>query len=366
MNGDTRTASVPGPPAPAPGTHHRFVPHWIALAVCVGLFATAFVAGGLVAQPYYSFAPGNAYDTIAAVQVGGGQPTYAPDGDIFFLTVRLPHISVLEGIVAWADRDQDVIPQRQILGGLSEAENRAAQAALMRGSASDAVAVALDRIGIARSPTGTGAIVTSVGPGTPAEGALDVADVIVAVDGAPVLTTDDLGELIGAHVPGDAIVLDVDGFDGARRQVPVTLAARPDDPARGYLGVGSQARDYDPGSPFPIAIDSGRVGGPSAGLAFTLAIIDVLTEGDLTGGRRVAVTGTIEPDGSVGLVGGVAQKSAAAAAAGAEVMLVPTNEEAEAQRLGYDLEVVGVADLDEALAALEALGGDPLPAAAGT
>jgi PDZ domain-containing protein len=362
MNGDTRAASVPTPVTPPEGTTRRFAAYWIAFASCAGLLATAFVAGGFLTLPYYSFAPGNAYDTTALVSIGGEQPSYPPDGHIYFLTVRLPHVSVLEGVVAWADRDQDVIRQEGILGDRSEAENRALQAALMRGSASDAVAVALDRLGIPRNPTGSGAIVTEVVPDSPANGQLDVADVIVAVDGSPVLTADDLGALVGARAPGDTILLDVEGFDGTDRQVSVTLAARPDDPARGFLGVGSEARDYDPGSPFPISIDSGRVGGPSAGLAFTLAIIDVLTDGDLTGGRRVAVTGTIEPDGSVGVVGGVAQKSAAASAEGAEVLIVPSGEEAEAQRLGYDLEVIGVDDLEGALAALEAIGGDPLPA----
>ena len=347
---------------PPEGTTRRFAAYWIAFAVSAGLLATAFVAGGFLTLPYYSFAPGSAYDTTALVSIGGEQQVYPPEGHIYFLTVRLPHVSVLEGVVAWADRDQDVVRQEGILGDRTEDENRMLQAALMRGSASDAVAVALDRLGIPRTPSGTGAIVTSVVPESPANGLLDVADVIVAVDGAPVLTSDDLGALIGGRAPGEAVVLDVEGFDGNARQVTVTLAARPDDPARGFLGVGSESRDYDPGSPFPISIDSGRVGGPSAGLAFTLAIIDVLTEGDLTGGRPVAVTGTIEPDGRVGIVGGVAQKSAVASAEGAEVLIVPTGEEAEAERLGYDLEVIGVDDLDEALAALEAIGGDPLPA----
>ena len=87
----------------------------------------------------------------------------------------------------------------------------------------------------------------------------------------------------------------------------------------------------------------------------------MLTPGELTGGRRISVTGTIDLDGTVGVVGGVAQKSAAAADSGAEVMIVPTGEEETAKRLGYDLEIIGVADLDEALAALESVGGDPLP-----
>ena len=345
------------------GTTRRFALYWSAFGVAAGLFATALVASGFLKLPYYSFAPGNAYDTTALVQVGGEQPTFEPAGHLFFLTVKLPHVTVAEGAVAWADRDQDIIPQRSILRGLTEAENRAAQAAAMTGSANDAIAVALDRLGIERTPSGDGAVITRVVEEAPAFGLVDVADVIVGVDGQPVQTTDDLTTLISGQPPGTEIVLDVEAFDGERRDVPVTLAARPDDPERGFFGVETDSRNFDPGSPFPITIDSGNVGGPSAGLAFTLAIIDVLTEGDLTGGRTVAITGTIDLAGRVGPVGGVAQKSAAAAGVGAEVLIVPAGEEAEAERLGYDLEVIGVDTLEEALTALESIGGDPLPAA---
>jgi PDZ domain-containing protein len=366
MNADTRTAIVPVPLQRDGSTTRRFALYWTAFATAAGLFVTAVVAASFVRLPYYAFAPGNVYDTTNLVQVGGGQDTYPTEGHLYFLTVRLPHVTLMEGLGAWADRDQDIIPQRRILGDLTEAQNRAAQAAAMTGSANDAIAVALDRLGIPRTPSGTGAVITGVVEGAPAAGLVDVADVIVGVDGQPVATMDDAIALIGSQPPGATVTLDVEGFDGVRRDVPVTLASHPEDPNRGFFGVETQSRDFDPGAPFPISIDSGNVGGPSAGLAFTLAIIDVLTEGDLSGGRTVAITGTIDLRGQVGDVGGVAQKSAAAAAAGAEVMLVPTDEAAEAQRLGYDLEVIGVSTLDEALAALESIGGDPLPAAPST
>jgi PDZ domain-containing protein len=362
MNPDTRTASVPVPTWRDGGTTRRFALYWITFGTAAGLFATALVLSGFLKLPYFSFAPGNAYDTTTLVQVGGDQATFSPDGHLYFLTVRLPHVTVAEAALAWADRDQDIIRREGILRGLTDAQNRAAQAAAMTGSANDAIAVALDRLGIPRTPSGSGAVITGVVEEAPAFGLVDVADVIVGVDGQPVATTDDLTTLISGRAPGTAIVLDVEAFDGERRDVSVTLAPRPDDPARGFFGVETQSRDFDPGSPFPIAIDAGGVGGPSAGLAFTLAIIDVLTEGDLTGGRNVAITGTIDLRGNVGPVGGVAQKSAAAAGVGAEILLVPSGEEAEAQRLGYDLEVIGVDTLEEALAALEAIGGDPLPA----
>src|SRR5690606_3334077 len=100
-------------------------------------------------------------------------------------------------------------------------------------------------------------------------------------------------------------------------------------------------------------------GGPSAGLAFTLALIDLLTPGELTGGHKVAVTGTIRLDGSVGPVGGGAQKAIAARNAGYEVFLVPPDELEEVKTtLGGDFAVIAVSTLDEALEALVSLGGE--------
>ena len=113
--------------------------------------------------------------------------------------------------------------------------------------------------------------------------------------------------------------------------------------------------------PFDVAIDSGDVGGPSAGLAFTLAILDRITPGDLTGGARVAVTGTIELDGTVGPVGGVKQKTEAAVSEGAVLFLVPSDEYDEAvEAADGRIEIRRADSLDQALTALEELGGDPV------
>jgi PDZ domain-containing protein len=118
--------------------------------------------------------------------------------------------------------------------------------------------------------------------------------------------------------------------------------------------------------PFEVEIDTGDVGGPSAGLAFTLALIDDLTPGDLTGGSAVAVTGTISGDGTVGPVGGTGQKAAAVRSAGFDLFLVPTADYDDAvAHAGGDLSVVSVDSIDEALAALGEHGGniDDLPEA---
>jgi PDZ domain-containing protein len=119
-------------------------------------------------------------------------------------------------------------------------------------------------------------------------------------------------------------------------------------------------RDLHYDLPFPVRIDTEDVGGPSAGLALTLGLLDLLTPGSLTGGETIATTGSIDPDGVVGEVGGVAQKAVAAERAGARLILVPEAEADDARRFAGDLEVVGVSTLDDALEALAGIGGNAL------
>lgn len=355
--GSNAPASVP--PAPGPSRATRY---WIALAVTGGVFGSALAAGLLIDTPYATLSPGSARSTEPLVDVDGA-PTYASDGELLFLTVGVDgDVSLLQAAAGWVDPDVDVLPREAVFGeGVSEAENRELNAIAMVGSKQTAVVVALTHLGIPLDPTGTGAVITNIVPDTPAADALAVTDTIVAVDGTPIHLYSDLAPTVSARRPGDEVSLTVEAADGTSRDVTLTLAARPDDPGAGFLGVEGDTRAFDPGLPFQVDIDSGRVGGPSAGLAFTLAVLDVLTEGDLTGGLTIAVTGTINEDGIVGEVGGVAQKAAAAADAGAELMLVPPGELADARAHDHGMEVVAVASLDDALEALAAHGGEPLP-----
>jgi PDZ domain-containing protein len=146
------------------------------------------------------------------------------------------------------------------------------------------------------------------------------------------------------------------------------LGARTGDPSKGFLGVSTFTRDLSFNFPVQVSIDSGRVGGPSAGLAFTLGILDVMTPGSLTGGLRISSTGTMSLDGSVGPVGGVHQKVMASRRAGIDLMFVPASEIEEARRFAGDLRVEPVETLDQALEILTTLGGGNavLPPAGGS
>ena len=103
-----------------------------------------------------------------------------------------------------------------------------------------------------------------------------------------------------------------------------------------------------------VTMDTGDLGGPSGGLAFALALLDVLTPGELTNGRRVAATGTIAPDGAVGPVSGIPQKTLAVRRAGVEVFLVPRADYDEVVALAGDMRVVPVDTFDDAVSALQA------------
>jgi PDZ domain-containing protein len=200
---------------------------------------------------------------------------------------------------------------------------------------------------------------------SPSDAVLDPGDRIRAIDGEEIGTVDDLSAVLKDRKPGDVVTMTIDRPDQGELDVEVELTASPDDPDRTIVGF----YPFDTAMvelPFELSIDTQSIGGPSAGLAFTLTLIDELTAGELTPDGGVAVTGTIGLDGAVGPIGGLRQKASAVAQTGVEVFLVPTaqgeDDIAAAREVAGDrLEIIPVATLDEALAALERLGGDPLP-----
>jgi PDZ domain-containing protein len=197
---------------------------------------------------------------------------------------------------------------------------------------------------------------------SPAEGRLHAGDAIVAVDGTKVDRPQQVAELVTEHEPGEDVVFTIvpaDEAEAAReagrplpddtRDVTLTTAAAPDD-NRAIVGIQATVSHT---FPFEIDIELADVGGPSAGLMFALGIIDRLTEEDLTGGAFIAGTGTIDDEGTVGPIGGVAMKTIAAREAGAEFFLTPEDNCAAAAADAPDgLTLVRVGTLEDALAAL--------------
>lgn len=341
--------------------------------VVAGMISSAFVR-----VPYYAFQPGSVRTVDQLIEVDGA-PTYDGDGQVNFLTVSIREATALEAALGWLDPDTDLIPREEVLGDRDPEENRQLNVEAMRDSKQVAVAVALDALGYEVTISGTGAMIVEVVPDTPAAEVLEPGDTVVAVDGRPVELASELVEAIGAADPGDELTLTVEpmpphptdgdptaegpdaddeGAEPATETVTVTLGAHPDEPGRPFLGVSSATRDERYEFPFDVRIDSGDVGGPSAGLAFSLGVADALTPGDLTGGLKIATTGTMAPDGTVGPVGGVPQKMAAARADGVDLLLVPTDEYELALLHAGGVRVEPVATFGEALEVLARVGGE--------
>lgn len=327
--------------------------------------AGAVLAALTVNIPYYEFRPGSARPIAGLVEVSDVE-TYRPQTDIAYTTVTLRHSTVASYLQAMFDDDIEVVEDDVVLGGRSETENRQFNLQLMDTSKQDAIRVALVALGYDVPISISGIVVVRVQEGSAAEGELSIGDTIVSVDGEPLTEASDIARIMEPKRPGDVVTLGIEPPDRSEvRQVDITLGAAPDDPDRGIIGIELQPRDPDYEYPFPIDIDSGSVGGPSAGLAFSLAIIDVLTPGELTGGLQVAVTGTIDREGNVGRVGGVKQKTAVVKSAGYDVFLVPSDEADDVrERAGDTLQVIPVDTLDDALDALASLGGSGFETAA--
>ncbi|MFM7251836.1 MAG: S16 family serine protease, partial [Ilumatobacteraceae bacterium] len=190
----------------------------------------------------------------------------------------------------------------------------------------------------------------------------------VEADGVAIRTLADLSPVIAEQSPGDTITLVIQRGDETV-SAEVELIAAPDEPERtiiGFMPVDTTTLRMPDG--VTVDFDTGGIGGPSAGLAFTLSLLDAVTAGDLTGGIEIAVTGAIDPDGNVGAIGGLSAKAEAVRQMGVRYFLVPASQPAEGfdsiaaaqAAVGDEVQLIPVATLDEALQVLEELGGDAL------
>jgi Lon-like protease len=285
-----------------------------------------------------------------------------PDGRVFFVTVRDPAQSVLGWLVAEDLPDVRFMTYEEKYGARTPSQQRTVALHDMRTSSQVAQYVALQRAGydpeLVPGPVQIGELLDA-----PSADQLEVGDTVVTVDGTTIHTIDDVQAALADKRPGDTVSITVDRQGAGEVDLDVTLMESPSDPGKAIIGF----MPFDTTSvrlPFEIAFDTGQIGGPSAGLAFTLTLLDELTAGDLLGGEDVAVTGTIGLDGTVGPIGGLPQKVSAVRQAGIGHFLVPEgNSEMDTalEVAGDDVELIPVGTVDEALAALQRLGGDPLP-----
>ncbi|HSK23563.1 MAG TPA: PDZ domain-containing protein [Egicoccus sp.] len=342
---------------------------WLVLAV-VMVALTAFAVGAVVSrglvpcdvletQPacYVALRPGPAEDVLGLLDVEGAR-AYAATGELLLTTVAVDEDLDLRAWLSASVSDAvEAVPREQLFPADSDRDEVAAyNAALMADSQLTATLAALDELGF--DVTGDGALVTAIVEDAVTD-ELEVGDVITAVDGRPVTDNRGVVDAVQARRPGETLSLSVRRGDD-EQQVEVVLGAAADDRSRPYVGV---LLSTDLALPVDIEIDAGVIGGPSAGLMFALSIVEVLGADDLTGGAVVAGTGTLDRDGVVGAIGGIRQKILGATerqdgGRAATVFLVPRGnvDEAQGTPVSRDVTLVPVGTLDEALAALAALG----------
>ncbi|GMU79979.1 MAG: hypothetical protein AMXMBFR46_27670 [Acidimicrobiia bacterium] len=330
---------------------------WLGGSVFV-LVLVALVAAAFIRVPYVIISPGEATALDQRVLQVGDASSDDP-GHFLYLTVSVSNRdpNLYRYLFARLDPDASVQRKERLIGCAGYDESLRLGQEQMGQSQDAAKAAAMRRlgheVGVERQQT----LVIDVQCDGPSMGRIELGDVIVAVDGTPVTAADDVRPLVVAHQPGDVARFTVERA-GERRDVLVRLGSRDGEAFAGILTQTDRRHQF----PIDVEIDTARVSGPSAGLAFSLAIIDELTPGSVTGGRDVAVTGTISEDGAVGPVGGVAQKAVTAREAGARLMIVPRDEVREARNHAGGMKVVGVATLDDALRTLARAGGAPVAA----
>ncbi|MGW7077522.1 YlbL family protein [Streptomyces sp. NPDC054866] len=325
-------------------------------------------AGVLIKVPYSEMSPGPTVNTLGdhggepVLQISGHK-TYPTTGHLNMTTVRVTsadyNMNIAEAVYGWLAHDNIVVPHDTLYpNGKTEQQSTQENAEEFSQSQESAKVAALKELDL---PVKSQVVVSTVFKNSPAEGKLHAGDVIRKVDGTPVKEMTDVAKLVTKHKPGQDVVFSV---------VPVKEAAAAEkagkEPTRtdevkittekaqdGRAIVGIEA-GTDHTFPFTIDIKLADVGGPSAGLMFALGIVDKLTPEDLTGGKFVAGTGTIDAKGKVGPIGGIGMKTVGARAKGAEYFLTPKDNCATAAKDVPDgLTLVKVDTIDDAVDALD-------------
>ncbi len=325
-------------------------------------------AGVLIKVPYAEMSPGPTVNTLAdhggepVIQINGHK-TYDTTGHLNMTTVRVTsadyNMNLVSAVYGWLAHDSIVVPHDTLYpDGQTEQQSSQQNAEEFSQSQESAKVAALNELGI---PVKSWVIASSIVKDSPAQGKLHAGDVIKAVDGTLVTKPTDVAKLVTKHKPGENVVFTVVPVKEATaaekagkeptRTENVTIKTEKAEDGRAIVGIQAGT---DHTFPFEIDIKLADVGGPSAGLMFSLGIVDKLTKDDLTGGKFVAGTGTIDDDGKVGPIGGIGMKLVGARDKGARYFLTPKDNCATAAKDTPDgLTLVKVGTMDDAMDALK-------------
>ena len=328
-------------------------------------------AGVFIPVPYSEMSPGPTVNTLGdhdgepVLQISGRR-TYATSGHLNMTTVRVTsadyRMNVVEAVYGWLAHDDKIVPHDTLYpDGKTEEQSTQENAEEFSQSQESAKVAALKELGI---PVKSWVIVSTVVKDSPAEGKLHAGDVIKEVDGTAVKEPTDVAKLVTKHKPGQDVVFTVvpakeqaaaeKAHKTATRTDNVTITTAASDDSGTKRAIVGISAGTDHTFPFTIDIKLADVGGPSAGLMFSLGIYDKLTPGSLTGGKFVAGTGTIDDNGKVGPIGGIEMKTVGARDKGAQFFLTPSeNCAAAAKDTPSGLRLVKVDTIADALGALK-------------
>jgi PDZ domain-containing protein len=305
--------------------------------------------------PVVALSPGPMEDVLSQLKVQGST-VYDSKGKLYLTSVGIDdNVRFYEALLDMANHDVELLPRDLVYPDQqNDEEIDRENAALMDRSKETATVVALREVGYDIEPSGVE--ITEIVASSPAHGRLKPTDRILEADGRPVHTTEQVRAAIQGHKAGERVSFKIDRI-GRTSTVPVPLQQVDGEPR-----VGIVLRDLFPELPIKVSIETqNHIGGPSAGLMFTLSIIDKLTRDDLTAGRRLAGTGEIALDGGVLPVGGVAEKLVAVHRMGVKTFFIPEGNCAGVRgRVPDGLRLVKVANVKDALRFLR----DPEVAAA--
>ncbi len=309
------------------------------------------VLGFYIRIDYYVIRPSRAVDLRDLISVENYREN--DRAGIYLLTVTQQRASLLTAAYGYLHPHMDLNPVERVIPlDMDEEEHRKLLVEQMAESRHLAQVVALRRGGFDVEIISDGVEVIGFLDDAPAKDFLKENDLIIYVEDNPVYLATEVPLLVQDRNPGEEVILTFIR-DEQEKVLSVPTGAHPDDENIPYLGIYIQTLYWEPVIPIEITMDTGKIGGPSAGLMFVLEIMNQVLPGDITGGNDIAGTGTIDLNENVGRVGGIAQKVIAAEKAGIDYFFIPEGNYEEAKKTAQKIELVPVSNLDEVLDFLE-------------
>lgn len=342
-----------------PKRSNKSIVKWIVLF-------SLLIAINFIQLPYYFTVPGDAKVLGEVIEV---EDRNDYEGSLMLTTIRMGKANTVNYVWSLISDKRELLPEEKIRPeGETDEQYNHRQMMMMTGSQDLAILVAYDYAGKEAYFENYGVLVTTIIPDMDAEDKLEIGDRIIQIDGKEVLEINTLFSMLGEYDVGEDVDITFER-DGEVETSTITVELFPEaiDPEgeRGGIGIANPVTDRELIFNPDVEINTEQIGGPSAGLMFSLEIYNQLTEEDITRGYDIAGTGTIDEDGNVGRIGGVKQKVYAADEVGADIFFAPNEEGAEgsnyqdalttAESIGTDMKIVPVNTFSDALAYLETI-----------